>query len=150
MAARTSRRACAGFTLIELMCTLAVAGVLSSMAYPSYQNVVHKTRRSDAHVALLQLQMAQERFRADNPRYGSLADLRFAARSPLRHYTLEVASNDAHGFELRASAQGAQLADTTCRHLSLEVTGHNVTRASGPDTRFANDAAANRHCWGGL
>lgn len=150
MKARTSGRASAGFTLIELMCTVAVAGVLSSIAYPSYQNVVHKTRRADAHVALLQLQMAQERYRADNRSYGSLADLRVAAHSPQRHYTLEVVSNSAHGYELRASAQGAQTSDRACRHLSLGVAGHDVSRLSGPDTRLANDAAANRHCWGGL
>ena len=150
MNARTPRRACAGFTLIELMCTVAVAGILSSIAYPSYQSVVHKTRRADALVALLQLQMAQERYRAEHPSYGSLTDLHGAASSPQRHYTLAVVSNSADGFELRASAQGAQAADTNCRHLSFSVAGHNVTRASGPDTQFANAAAANRQCWGGL
>lgn len=150
MRSRTSRRACAGFTLIELMCTVAVAGILSSIAYPSYQSVVQRTRRADAHVALLQLQMAQERYRADHPSYGSLADLHGAASSPQRHYTLAVVSSSAEGFELRASAQGAQTGDTACRHLSLRVAGHNVIRTSGSDTQFANAAAANRQCWGGL
>lgn len=145
-----TRRACAGFTLIELMCCVAVAGVLSSIAYPSYQHVVHKTRRSDAHVAMLQLQMAQERYRADNPSYGSLSDLRAAGSSPQRHYALAIVSNTADGFELRARALGAQTSDSACRHLKLSVAGHNVVYASGPDTQFANAAAANRQCWGGL
>jgi type IV pilus assembly protein PilE len=150
MKAPATRRAGAGFTLIELMCGVAVAGILSSIAYPSYQHVVHKTRRSDAHVALMQLQMAQERYRAEHPSYGSLADLRAAGSSPQRHYALAIASNGADGFELQAHAQGVQAADSNCRHLKLSVIGHNVVHSSGPDRRFANAAAANRQCWGGL
>lgn len=148
MNAPAARRASAGFTLIEMMCAVAVAGILSSVAYPGYQSVVHKTRRSDAQVALLQLQMAQERHRAQHPSYASLAELGGHASSPQRHYALSVASNAPDGYELHASAQGAQVSDTSCRHMRLRVTGQNVAYASGPDTRFANDRAANRQCWG--
>ena len=47
-----NRQRHAGFTLIEMMCAVAVAGVLSSVAYPGFTKVLHKARRSDAHVAL--------------------------------------------------------------------------------------------------
>jgi len=60
-----------GFTLIELMITVVIVGILASIAYPSYMSQVRKSRRSDAVQALSQLEQAQERWRANNPAYSS-------------------------------------------------------------------------------
>jgi type IV pilus assembly protein PilE len=148
MAQYRSRRADTGFTLIEVMCVVAMAGVLSSIAYPSYQSAVHRTRRSDAQVALLSVQMAQERYRADHPSYGGLADVGFAATSPGGYYTLTVPVATGSGFEAQASAMGTQTTDTACRVMKLVVDGANVAYASGTDSTVANDSAANKKCWG--
>jgi type IV pilus assembly protein PilE len=137
-----------GFTLIEMLCAVAIAGVVSGIAYPSYQQVVHKARRSDALVAVLQVQMAQERYRSDHARYASLAELRIAERSAAGHYRLVMVAHDDTGYELHAVAHGGQHADTTCRRLKLVVEGAQVTQASGRDERFVNTDAANRRCWG--
>lgn len=51
-----------GFTLVELMITIAIIGILASIAYPSYQNSVMKSHRSDAQTGLSQLAQALERF----------------------------------------------------------------------------------------
>jgi type IV pilus assembly protein PilE len=146
MNAIPSRRPAAGFTLIELTCVLAVAAILAAIAYPSFQQVLHRVRRADALAALMQLQSAQERYRADHA-YGDLPSLRAAATSPAGHYRLAVAAHDEAGYELRASAAGGQHTDADCRHLRLLVAGANVAYASGSDDRFANAEAANRRCW---
>ncbi|HUG24036.1 type IV pilin protein [Piscinibacter sp.] len=142
-----SIRGNAGFTLIEMMCAMAVAGVLSSVAYPAYQSVVQKTRRADAQVALLQIQMTQERFRADHEAYGSLAEIGATEASPGGHYTLTVAIHTESGFEVHAAAAGVQDADAPCRHMKLVVDGLNTAYASGSDTSFGNTGPANRQCW---
>ena len=137
-----------GFTLIETMCAVAIAGIVSGLAYPSCQHAVHKARRSDALVAVLQVQMAQERYRADHGRYGSLAELRVAERSSAGHYRLVLDAHDERGYALHAIAHGLQQSDATCRRLTLVVDGFDMTQASGRDERSANDDAANRRCWG--
>jgi len=138
----------AGFTLIEMMCAVAVAGVLSSVAYPGFSKVLHKARRSDAHVALMTLQMAQERYRSDHMAYGSIAEIGMPALTPSKHYTLSVEAITDSGFKAQAVASGAQSADTSCRHLQVTVDGLNVTRQSGTDASVDNPAEVNKQCWG--
>jgi len=145
--ARRLRRS-VGFTLIETMVTIAIAGVLSSVAYPSLEGQVMRARRSDALVALLQAQLAQERFRANNANYGSLADAGVRPTSPSGHYRIEVVSSGATGFELLASAVAGQARDARCRHLRLALADATLTYASGSDATTNNSADANRACWG--
>jgi len=137
----------AGFTLIETLVTVAIAGVLSSVAYPSLEGQVMRARRTDALVALLQAQLAQERFRANNASYGSLAEAGVRPTSPAGHYRIAVVASDAAGFELLASAVAGQARDTSCRHLRLALADATLTYASGSDATTANGADANRACW---
>jgi type IV pilus assembly protein PilE len=67
------RRPSRGFTLVETLIAVAIAGILSGIAYPSFESQVLRARRSDAMAALMQTQLAQERHRADHRSYGDLA-----------------------------------------------------------------------------
>ncbi len=143
----TSHRSSRGFTLIEIVTVLGVAGVLSSIAWPSFQGSLQKARRAEAMLAMAQLQIAQERWYANRGRYGSLDELRLPARTSAGHYQLVVSEADAQGYVAIALASGAQAGDAACRQLRLTVAGGTTTHASGPDASVANDAAANRRCW---
>ena len=143
-----SPRTAAGFTLIEMLIAVSVASVLSSVAYPSFQGTLHKARRTDALVALMQVQAAQERWRANHRSYGnSLTEIGAPSVSSAGHYTLQVLSADSERYELVAVATGNQARDTACRHLKLTLDGATVTHASGSDALVANPATANRRCW---
>lgn len=144
---QTSARRPRGFTLIETMVTVGVAGVLSSVAYPSLEGHVLRARRTDALVALMNAQLAQERYRANNTAYGNLTDIGVRGSSIAGHYALQVTTNSADGFVLLASASGAQARDAACRHLRVSSLGTGIVYASGPDTATGNDAAVNRKCW---
>ena len=144
---QATRRASAGFTLIEMMIVVSITGVLSSIAYPSFTGQVQKVRRTDAVVAAMQVQWAQERWRANNPAYGSLAQIGISAASPAGHYTLQVIGPDASRYEVLATATGAQSRDTNCAFLKLSMLGANTVYASGPDANTGNATAANRQCW---
>jgi type IV pilus assembly protein PilE len=141
-------RAARGFSLVELLFSVALAGILSSLAYPSYQAIVLKARRNDGRAAVAQAQLAEERYRSDHPRYGSLPEIGAAPVSAAGHYTVGLAAASESGFELRLAAAGTQVADADCRYMKLVVNGLDSVYASGADERHANAAAANKTCWG--
>lgn len=129
------------------MVAVAIAGVLSSLALPAFEGQLQKARRADALVSVMQVQMAQERWRASNASYGSLLEVGAAATSGSGHYSLQIAKPDPDGFVVMAVAVGTQARDAACRHMQLNVVGAEMTQASGPDAAVDNPAAANRRCW---
>jgi type IV pilus assembly protein PilE len=65
------RRVAPGFTLIELMITIAVIGILLRIAYPAYMQQMQKSRRVQAKTALLDLASREERYFGTNNQYTS-------------------------------------------------------------------------------
>lgn len=66
-----------GFTLIELMITVVILGIIASIALPSYQQQVRKTKRSDAKSALTELVNRQEKYFSQCLVYTNLVDKPF-------------------------------------------------------------------------
>ena len=50
----------AGFTLIEMLITVAVLSILAAVAYPSYQDQVRKSRRAQAQSLLMDIGTRQQ------------------------------------------------------------------------------------------
>ena len=62
-----------GFTLIELMITVAVIAILAAIAFPSYQDSLRKSRRTDGKNALTQAMANMERYYTENNTYATAA-----------------------------------------------------------------------------
>jgi type IV pilus assembly protein PilE len=58
-----------GFTLIEVMITLAIVAILAAIAVPSYSEYVKRARITEAVAALADMHVKMERYFQDNRRY---------------------------------------------------------------------------------
>jgi len=143
-----------GFSLIEVLITVAIISVLAAIAIPSYQYSIMKSRRADAKVALSELAQAQERFYTDRRTYAlnlgsttsadtircqSFCKIEGAlAVSPDGYYVLTIAPRGGGtivtGFILTATARGIQQEkDTDCQFFTLDS--------------INNKGATNDNCW---
>lgn len=133
----------AGFTLIELMIVVVVIGVLAAIALPSYQDYVKQARRADGKAALLAVQLAEEKYRANNPNYGTLTELSFSDPyvSPEGYYSITVANVDASGAT--PSSYTATAAPTTKNTQNTDDCGSYVLTSSDTYTAGGDDEI----CW---
>ena len=67
------RRLIGGFTLLELMITVAIIGMLAAIAYPAYTDSVLKGRRAEGRTALMDLMQQQERYLTQQGSYMAFA-----------------------------------------------------------------------------
>ena len=136
-----------GFTLIELMVTVAIISILTGIAVNYYDSQSQKNRRSDAVGELSQLQVAIEGCYGDNGGYDCCAaEVTIPAQTPNGHYdiTFTVTNTDGtqrvckqgRGYTLAATptAGGLQTADVSCQIFQVDNTGLRT--------------ATNPQCWG--
>jgi len=151
------RRAQGGFTLIELMITVAIIGILLRIAFPVYTNSVKKTRRVDAKTALLDLAQREERYLAtanvysdSAPALGYAAGTTVTTAAPMNvltgntaYYQLSVqvpdpaasgAAATSPSFSATAKAIGSQTADTLCANYTITNTGKQTVSGTGAAT----------------
>lgn len=131
-----------GFTLIELMITVAIIGILAAIAYPSYQDSVRKARRTDGISALTTAAQAMERCGISNSSIYYIAgtsDCRpAAAYDSADGYYQITSSATATTFIFTATAQNQQSSDSYCTTLTISNTGLQDSTGS----------ASAATCWG--
>lgn len=115
-----------GFTLIELMITVAVIGILAAIAYPSYIDYITKSGRSEGVAAVMRVANLQEQYYLDNRAYATdLTKLGLSA-SPFvtEHGHYSVTSAGISSFTITATAKGTQASrDTTCATITMTSAG---------------------------
>ncbi len=132
LSSKTTQR---GVTLLELMITVAIIGIIASVAYPSYQEFVMSSRRADGQATLMSFASAVERHFTINDSYVGIASGAlpsapapsvFASEAPVdsndKYYDLRVTVLTASTFTLSAVPKNAQSGDS-CGTLTLTHTG---------------------------
>lgn len=113
-----------GFTLLELMITIAVIAILAGIALPSYSDYVLRSKFAEATGNLADLRVKMEQYYSDNRRYSTnpgggvcgipgVPDGNTPTASDARYFTYRCASGNPNGlgdqiFTLFADGVAAQ------------------------------------------
>lgn len=122
-----------GFTLIELMITVAVVAILAAVAYPSYQQHLRKSRRAEAQAFMMAVAARQQQFLVDTRSYATSLETVGVATPPnvAQAYTPALAASaPASTFTLTLTPKSHQ-ASEPCGTLSIDHVGSKTPTATG-------------------
>jgi len=132
---RTRRSIATGFTLIELLIVIVVIAILSAIAIPAYTDHVRRSHRADAINGVSDLQLRQERWRANHATYAADMDTLLGSAAATTsfnaahdYYDFVISGASATGYTVTANAKGAQAEDDACDPMVATVAAGVVTR----------------------
>ncbi|GHD74828.1 pilus biosynthesis protein [Luteimonas padinae] len=131
MSPAVSSRVAQGFTLIELMITVAVIAILAAIALPSYTSHVTKTRRSVAQACLIEGAQFMERYYTNKLTYvgAVLPDCSDSGNANFYTQSLVSGSVTAAAYTIETDPKGSQANnDKNCGKMTIDQTGKK-TRA---------------------
>ncbi|EHR41747.1 methylation site containing protein [Alishewanella jeotgali KCTC 22429] len=118
-----------GFTLIEVMVVVVIIAILASIAFPSYQNYVLRSGRTDARDALLNISQQLERHYTLNNSYATYNSA--PATSPAGFYSITL-TKGATTYTITAEpASGSRQTKDSCKSFTINQAGVKTSTPAG-------------------
>lgn len=151
-----------GFTLIEVMITVAIVAILAAIAMPSYTSYVARARRADARTQLIQAAQFMQRYYAANDSFAAdrsgngILDTNFGMPTNLRRspadgtalYQLNtsITTADTYTATVTVSAYTLTMAPISGRAAAADACGMFTITSTG--VRDVSGATKTRdECW---
>ena len=142
------RRAIGGFTLLEVMITVAIIGLLAAVAVPSYTSYVRRGQLSEAGTYLSDYRVKMEQYYQDNKNYGDTAGTVCATDATAstwnaftpgaKYFTFScLTSSTGQAYEMKATGNGG---NTTGYDYTIDQAGTKKTKKYAGSTATTN-------CW---
>jgi len=108
-----------GVTLIELLVTVAILGIIAGIALPAYNNYISSSRNTEGWNNLSSIKLAQEEYFLENNRYfpdpngtvqtgdNSINGYWQASEGANRNFDYAVTTSDGSGYTATATGRGA-------------------------------------------
>jgi type IV pilus assembly protein PilE len=134
-------RSSQGFTLIEMLITIAIIGILAAIVVPSYNSQTMKSRRTDAKIALAEAVKNLERCYVTYNQYNDANCATYPANganmvvSSEGHYKIVATTLNNSDYTITAQplASSPQINDTHCKNFTINSQGQKT--------------ATNSDCW---
>ena len=140
-----------GFTLIEVLIAIAIVGILTSLALPSYTDYVRRGKITEATAGLANMRVQMEQYFQDNRTYQAgggnpapcAADSAVPTPGNARYFAFTCVGLTATAFEIRADGVAAQ---------GMGGFRYTVNQQNQQATEISGAAAAagyvsNANCW---
>jgi type IV pilus assembly protein PilE len=139
-----------GFTLIELMITVAVIAILAAVALPNYTDYVRRSKIQEATSQLLAMRVKMEQYFQDNRQYtDASATIKSPCTTPatLKYFTITCPVITTTTYTLQAA--GGSLTDASMSGLNFTIDqGNNrATTVTSGSTLAQAGYTANATCW---
>jgi type IV pilus assembly protein PilE len=134
-----------GFTLIELMVTIAIVAILSSVAIPAYTDHVRRGKLPDAFTSLSDYRVKMEQYYQDNRNYGTAGCAYQAAAADGPSWNA-FTSSKYFTYACMSGGQSYDIIATSNAALGLSHV-YTVNQANAQTTTAFKGAAVAKTCW---
>lgn len=136
-----------GFTLIELMVTVAIVAILAGTALPAYTDYIRRGQLPEAFSALADYRIKMEQYYQDHRNYGAAACADVTGAPAWATFTPGGAANFTFSCALLDAGQGYRVTATGKTGVSAAGHTYTVDHSNNQNTTAYKGSTVAKACW---